>query len=172
MSGQTALLKGGCFCGAATFSLSAPPLMSAYCHCTNCQRFTGEPNARPAPAIDYVYYLAACPFVHTAHFDASAFSWTHAGPHDDQLHSYINPAKSWKKRWGCRTCGSPVSSYNSKTNRVSVWACQLERDENGKIKNWEIIKPTSHMFYGTRALDIGDDLSKWEGYEGISEKLA
>jgi hypothetical protein len=64
-----------------------------------------------------------------------------------------------------------VSSYNAKTDRWSVWGCQLERDENGKIKGWDIAKPTAHMFYGTRVLDVGDGLSKWEGYENKSAKL-
>ena len=47
----------------------------------------------------------------------------------------------------------------------------MERNDDGKIKNWDIIKPTAHMFYGTRVLDVGDDLGKWEGYENKSAEL-
>jgi len=32
---------GGCRCGAVRFRVSAPPLFTAVCHCTGCQRMTG-----------------------------------------------------------------------------------------------------------------------------------
>lgn len=35
-------LRGGCFCGALRYELSAPPLMIYNCHCTNCQKITGS----------------------------------------------------------------------------------------------------------------------------------
>lgn len=143
------IMKGGCFCGEASFVLSTPPVLSAYCHCTICQR------------------LNACPFVHTMHFEASAFAWTHTS----SLDSFSIPEKPHKKRWRCKNCGTNISSYNSTTNRWSVWGCGMERNDDGKIKNWDIIKPTVHMFYGTRVLDVGDDLGKWEGYENKSAEL-
>jgi len=34
-------LTGSCFCGAVKYTLSAPPVLRAYCHCTQCQRLTG-----------------------------------------------------------------------------------------------------------------------------------
>lgn len=34
-------LSGGCFCGTLKYELSAPPLLRAYCHCTQCQRLSG-----------------------------------------------------------------------------------------------------------------------------------
>lgn len=106
------------------------------------------------------------------HFDGPTFAWTHAAPHEAKLDYYTNPGKPWKKRWRCKECGSSVSSYNSNTDRWSVWGCQLERNEDGKIKDWDKVKPTAHMFYGTRLLDVDDELGKWEGYEDKSEKLA
>jgi hypothetical protein len=36
-------LSGSCFCGALKYELSAPPLLRAYCHCTQCQRLSGTP---------------------------------------------------------------------------------------------------------------------------------
>jgi hypothetical protein len=106
------------------------------------------------------------------HFEASTFAWTHDDAEEFQLDSFVIPEKPYKQRWRCKVCGSGVSSYNKKTDRWSVWGCQLERNENGKIKNWDIVRPTAHMFYGTRVLDVGDDLGKWEGYENKSAKLS
>lgn len=34
-------LKGGCLCGAVRYRCNAEPLMTALCHCRNCQRQTG-----------------------------------------------------------------------------------------------------------------------------------
>ena len=34
--------EGGCRCGALRFRVSAPPLISAACHCRGCQRMTGS----------------------------------------------------------------------------------------------------------------------------------
>jgi hypothetical protein len=52
MSGERALLAGGCLCGAVRFELTAPPVSASYCHCTRCQRRTGtaaSASARVAP---------------------------------------------------------------------------------------------------------------------------
>ncbi|KAI0307625.1 Mss4-like protein [Multifurca ochricompacta] len=143
-------LTGSCFCGAITYALSSPPVLRAYCHCTQCQRLTG------------------CPFIHTLHFPSSAFSWTHDAP----VHTFINPHRPWKTRTRCQVCGVTIASHNSKTDRVSVWGSHLARDDSGCILHWEDVRPTAHMFYGTRLLEIDDNLGKWEGYEGKSDRIA
>jgi len=35
-------LKGGCFCGAVSYRLTARPMFVHCCHCTDCQRQTGS----------------------------------------------------------------------------------------------------------------------------------
>ncbi|OCH89173.1 hypothetical protein OBBRIDRAFT_794528 [Obba rivulosa] len=147
-------MNGSCFCGSVTYTLSKGPVLAAYCHCTLCQRLTG------------------CPFVHTVHFEPDAFRWTHDAPHDTALESFALPVKPWKKRWRCKACGVCVVGHNSKTGNWSVWGGTLERDEEGKIKSWDTVKPTAHIFYATRTLDIGDELGKWEGYENKSNRIA
>ncbi|KAG1868236.1 Mss4-like protein [Suillus subalutaceus] len=147
------LLQGSCFCQAVSYAVSAHPILSAYCHCTSCQRLT------------------SCPFIHTMHFDASAFTWTHPEPHESQLDFYDNILKPYKRRYRCKTCGVGVASHNYNTNRVSIWGATLNRNEDGNIVGWDIAKPTAHQFYGTRMLDVNDDLTKWEGYESNSDNL-
>jgi hypothetical protein len=34
-------ITGRCGCGAVTFTLTAPPSVAGYCHCSRCQRRTG-----------------------------------------------------------------------------------------------------------------------------------
>ncbi|KAI0794970.1 Mss4-like protein [Abortiporus biennis] len=146
-------LRGSCFCGQVTYTVSGKPILSAYCHCTLCQRLT------------------ASPFVHTVHFEPSAFTWTHTESENSRLETYSPPSKPYKTRYRCKSCGSGVSSLNSKTNTCSVWGATFERTPDGKIKAWDIIKPTAHTFYETRMLDINDELSKWDGYEEKSNRM-
>jgi hypothetical protein len=35
-------MTGSCRCGQVTFAISAPPLMTAACHCTGCQRMSSS----------------------------------------------------------------------------------------------------------------------------------
>lgn len=113
----------------------------------------------------------ASPFIHTIHFPDTSFAWTHVEPHEIALDSFTVPEKPWKTRWRCKRCGCCISSHNSKANKWSVWGTQLERDNNGNIKGWDALKPTAHIFYGTRLVDVKDGLGKWEGYENQSTKL-
>ena len=39
---MTTALTGGCLCGAVRFEVSAPFDTAGYCHCTRCQRRTGN----------------------------------------------------------------------------------------------------------------------------------
>ncbi|KAF9056039.1 Mss4-like protein [Panaeolus papilionaceus] len=143
--------QGGCYCKRVRYQVTGSPLLSAYCHCTLCQRFN------------------AAAFILTIHFPEPNFKWTHSD--EDALDSYNVASKPWKKRWRCKSCGCAIASYNSNANKWSVWGGQLDRDENGRIIGWDSIKPTAHIFYETRMVDIKDDLGKWAGYEGKSERL-
>lgn len=111
------------------------------------------------------------PFIQTIHFPANAFKWTHEEPAFGFLDLYPVAAKPWKKRWRCKNCGVCVASFHERGNRWSVWGSNLDRNEDGKIKEWEDLKPTVHIFYGTRLLDVNDGLPKWSGYKDQSERL-
>ncbi|KAM6498803.1 Mss4-like protein [Amanita muscaria] len=153
MTGEHKVYKGGCICGAVSYQVVGKPVRSAYCHCTLCQRLNGSA------------------FIHTIHYPAAAFMWTHGELQQDVIETYSTNSKPWKIRSCCKKCGCCVSSHNTKTDRISVWGAQLERDEHGRIKEWEDLKPKAHIFYGTRMLDVHDSLLKWEGYDGESERL-
>lgn len=167
---SNAVYRGSCFCRRVTYAVTGCPLVSAYCHCTICQRLNRKYPLHPHWPDPLKAYLDS-PFVHTIHFPESAFAWTHAQPHEDALQSFTIPQKPWKTRWRCRQCGGCVTSHNSKTKKRSVWGVHLERDEEGKIVGWEDLKPTAHICYGTRILDINDSLLKWDGYQDRSIQI-
>ncbi|KAJ7024385.1 Mss4-like protein [Mycena alexandri] len=151
---STSIHAGACFCGAISYTVTGKPTLSAYCHCTRCQRMTGS----------------AC--IWTIHFPASAFAWTHPEPQDVVLDKWVTEGKPWKTRYRCTKCGCCVASHNTKTESWSVWGSQLERNENGVTKDLAVIKPTAHIYYGTHLLDVKDDLGKWEGYEYKSNRIS
>lgn len=172
MAEANKVYKGGCICGSVSYEVTGKPIRSVYCHCTLCQRLNGMSPRRSwldlaqIPRVDL-----ACAFIHTIHFPASAFTWTHEEPYGDVIETYSVESKPWKTRSRCKKCGCCVSSYNARANRRSIWSGQLERDELEKIKYWADLRPTAHIFYGTRMLDIQDDLAKWEGYNDESRRL-
>lgn len=64
-----------------------------------------------------------------------------------------------------------VAGQNTKTDRVNVFAAQMERDEDGKVRGWKTIQPKYHIFYDTRLMDVNDGLPKWSGYAEQSTLL-
>ncbi len=81
------------------------------------------------------------------HFPDSSFSWTH-GPHI-RTEVYSVEGKPWKGCHRCTNCGAVVAAHNAQKGTWSLGGSQLARDENGKIKDWDYVKPTAHIFYGT-----------------------
>lgn len=119
-------------------------------HCTRCQKLFGAP------------------FIHTIHLHPATFEWATApAPISELADEYV--IIDVKHRFRCKTCGSHVASWNEAKQKWSVWGATLDRDSDGKIINWSLVKPTDHIFYGTRMLDVPDDLGKWEGYPNQSE---
>lgn len=149
-------------------------ILSAYCHCTNCQRRNGTP------------------FVWTTHWKHEAIKWINCTivpfdhlesglPDTVRVYKFI-PGQAFKLH--CKKCGSPVGSYSIDNNEWCIWGTTLERlkpdssssdmDSNqhvSLIKGWDLVRPTAHIFYNTRILDIVDNLGQWAGYEGDSERL-
>ena len=94
---MSAVLTGGCNCGAVRFEITEPLQSANYCHCTRCQRRTGtaaSANARVVPG---------------------AF----------RLLSGQDALKAWKpddgaEKWFCGECGSALFSRNASADRIGV----------------------------------------------------
>ena len=91
MAGAPRPITGRCLCGGVTFSADAEPVVQAVCHCTDCQRQTGN-----------------------------SFSVFVGVPRDvlhvegDSLSSYTTIGEDTElpvERQFCSTCGSPVCSF-------------------------------------------------------------
>ncbi|CED83737.1 Mss4-like [Phaffia rhodozyma] len=98
------------------------------------------------------------PFVHTTHWKEQAISFEGAEPARYEQ-------KEGKFKLRCEKCGSPIGTWSSKTDEYSIWPSTLNRDRSGKPIGLDLMKPTGHIFYDTRVIDIDDGLPKWDEYE-------
>ncbi|KAJ7116837.1 Mss4-like protein [Mycena crocata] len=140
--------KGICMCGSISYAVKGKPLFSIYCHCINCQKADGAA------------------FVAAVHFPDSAFSWTcsEVEPLKESLGDIV--------LYRCSKCRSCMATQILSSKNWALRATQLDRGEDGKIIGWDEVKPTGHIFYGRRVVDVADSLPKWEGARGTSTKLA
>jgi hypothetical protein len=179
-------IYGSCFCKRTTFEIPQPQktlAMSVFCHCSLCSRLAG------APFIWTTHWQGE-----------DSVRWSVAGSTEGPVRFAVVEGVKWRLRCpDCGTmCGSwnepkqksvlldvprlPEIHRNSNSDplfvcRWSVWPVLFSRNIETKrllIQDdadvWAWIKPTGHIFYGTRVLDIDDGLGKWEGYEGQSTK--
>ncbi|ORY82152.1 Mss4-like protein, partial [Protomyces lactucae-debilis] len=147
-------IEGGCFCGRVRYRAeSVHMLLSAYCHCTNCQRLT------------------AGTAVHSIHIEGDGkFDLLRPALAIDgkiqEFHLFSNTNK-FRKR--CVFCGTQFASWNADKKKWSIWASTVDRDSSGQIPEW--LRAQHHMFYGTRRFSAFDELPKWIGYPEISERV-
>ncbi|KAN0066364.1 hypothetical protein ACQY0O_000458 [Thecaphora frezii] len=167
------ILKGYCACQSLRFSLDASPsnlLLSAYCHCTRCQRLNGAP------------------FVWTTHWTKQAVTWSSSDESDGAAASDLVKAKignvssldlyesvaGEKFKIRCKKCGTPMGSWSEKSQRFSIWPSTLERPQGdkSKLQGTETFQPSAHMFYGEwKMVEMADQLPKWEGYPDASQRV-
>lgn len=85
MGSTDAGFTGRCYCGAVTLRAASPPLITTYCHCSDCRRLTGAPVGA---------------------FSAFAEGAITASPGlGDPVE--IRPGVT---RWFCRSCGSQLAA--------------------------------------------------------------
>lgn len=91
-----AIYTGRCYCGAVRLRMSSAPQVVAYCHCTDCRRWTGGPVGAFAG-------FAAGDLMPTPELGPSFSCVT--GVH----------------RWSCQTCSSPLAAtFDYLTGQIYV----------------------------------------------------
>ena len=131
-------ISGSCLCGAVQYSSDVEePIMTAICHCENCQRQTG-----------------------------TAFSIIVAVPEDsisfenkDSLKEYLDQGQSGKAvhRKFCGDCGSPIMSLVDNAPGLGILKAGTLND-----KSW--LNPTIEFWCSTSQpwLEISNELIKFD----------
>jgi len=127
-------LVGSCACGSCSWEGIGDPEVTFYCHCSLCRRASGSA------------LLAAAGF----------------RPENVVFHGEANivdfkPTNSKVPRRYCRKCHSYLAEDARPVLGVYALPCGLSKDKIDPI-----YQPKQHIFYGSRILDVTDDLPKWE----------
>ena len=128
-------ISGGCLCGSVRYTSDAEPIMTAICHCENCQRQTG-----------------------------TSFSIIIGVPEDsitfhkkETLTEYIDYGQSGKKirRHFCNKCGSPILSLVENAPGLGIIKAGTLDD-----KSW--LKPASQFWCSTAQpwVELSEELEK------------
>lgn len=139
-----------CFCGAVRYEVSADPVDVKICHCTTCQRLHGAPMQWAA-------------IFHKRHVRFTAGLENLIFYNSEQNRSErILPCKV-----RCGKCGTPIADEGRR-----MWLAFPSLFHFGHpAKVPEAFRPTCHLFYGSRIIEIPDDLPKWSGHKNHSELL-
>jgi hypothetical protein len=132
-----AAISGGCLCGRVRFELSELPTDAGYCHCTRCQRRTG--NASSAQA----------------RIDGRSFRLLSG---EETVKAWRHPAGGFEKLF-CRECGAQLFSRNpDDPTQMSIRMSAFDEDPG--------VRPSWRAFVANAAPwePIPDDgLERFEG---------
>lgn len=115
-------ITGNCLCGSVKYSCNKEPLMTAVCHCENCQRQTGT-------AFSIIVGVPIGSIV----FES-----------DSTLTEYVDHGESGRAvgRKFCNNCGSPIVS-------IVESSLGLELIKAGTLNNKSWLKPTMQFWCET-----------------------
>lgn len=141
---------GACFCDRVKFEVFEDPLAAKFCHCTTCQRLHGAP-------------MQAAAIFHKNHVLFSQDSLEHL--------AFLNNEKKENTRElpckvSCSFCRCPICDEGR--NMLMMFPPLFKFDRN-KIP--DKFRPTDHIFYGQRMVDINDGKPKWEGHKDDSKRI-
>lgn len=131
MADSAETYQGQCFCGAVKIEVSGEPAVAGICHCESCQKW----HAAPIAAF--------------ALWPKDSVRITQG---EDILGTFNKTGES-ARRW-CTQCGSNVLNEKPQMDMVVVYAPVLAPSKM-------IARPSLHLFYEERALDINDGLPKY-----------
>lgn len=129
-------VAGSCLCGAVRYRSDAEPLMTAVCHCDNCQRQSGT-------AFSVIVGVPAG----SLRFEG-----------EENLATYADRGTSGKAvgRRFCKNCGSPIVSL------VEIMPA-VHFIKGGTLDDRSWLRPTTHFWCDTAQpwVDIGADVAKF-----------
>lgn len=142
--------SAACFCGTVRYEVSADPVDAKICHCPVCQKLHGAPMQWAA--IFQKRHVRITTGLNALHFFNSEQVW----------YERILPCKI-----SCSRCGTPIADEGRR-----MWLAFPSLFDFGHEEEIPAsFRPTCHIFYGTRVVEVGDDLPKWSGHKNYSTRL-
>ena len=142
--------RARCLCEAVCYEVCADPLDAKICHCMACQKLHGAPMQWAA-----IFHKRHVKL--TAGLKLLSFFNSEQGRHERILPCKVR----------CGRCGTPIADEGRR-----MWlAFPSLFDFEHRTGVPDSFKPTCHIFYGMRVVDIDDDLPKWSGHKNYSTRL-
>lgn len=142
--------RASCHCGAVRYEVRADPVDAKLCHCHDCQRLHGAPMQWAA-----IFYKRDVRF--TSGIERLRY-------YNSRLRraERILPCKV-----ACDACGTPVGDEGR-----NMWLAFPTLFDFGRPQAVPPgFRPTCHIFYGLRVIDVADELPKWTGHKNASTHL-
>ena len=142
--------RARCFGNAIQYEVGADPVDAKICHCQACQKLHGAPMQWAA--VFHKQDVRITKRIKHLHFYNSELN----------QHARILPCKV-----SCELCGTLIADEGR-----NMWlAFPSLFDFGGASAVPTPFKPTCHIFYSARVIDINDDLPKWSGHKNHSELM-
>ncbi len=146
----TAKYRARCHCQAVRYEVSADPVDAKICHCVVCQTLHGAPMQWAA-------------IFHKRHVRITRGS--------AQLRFYNSERQQYERilpcKVSCAGCGTLIADEGRK-----MWLAFPSLFDFGRPPQVPAsFTPTCHIFYGTRVMDMTDELPKWAGHKKKSVLL-
>ena len=150
MSLFVAKYRARCHCGAAQYEVSADPVDAKICHCRVCQVLHGAPMQ-----------WAAIFFKHDVRFTRGM----------EYLRFYNSTLDRHERLLPCKVSCVRCDTLIADEGRNMWLAFPTLFDFGAPPQVPESFKPTCHIFYGMRVMEINDGLPKWSGHKAESTRL-
>ena len=142
--------RASCHCNAVRYEVCADPVDAKICHCSVCQKLHGAPMQWAA-------------IFHKRHVRFSAgiehLIFYNSGRN---RRARVLPCKV-----SCALCGTPLADEGRR-----MWLAFPPLFDFGVTPVVpDSFKPTCHIFYGARTIEVNDDLPKWSGHKITSDLL-
>ena len=142
--------RARCHCGAVRYEVSADPVDAKICHCADCRTLHGAPMQWAAIFHKRDVRLAAG--IEHLRFYSSALG---------------RPARVLPCKVTCALCGTPIADEGR-----NMWlAFPTLFDFSSPPRVPTPFRPSCHIFYAMRVMDVADELPKLEGHKGRSRLL-
>jgi hypothetical protein len=150
MTPERPTYQASCHCGAVRYEVANHPLDAKICHCRDCR------------------VLHGAPMQWAAIFQKDDVRFT-AG---EELLRYYNTAIGARERVlpckvSCSLCGTLIADEGR--NMWLAFPTLFDFGEPPAVP--EAFKPTCHIFYAARVMDVDDGLPKWSGHKNQSKLL-
>eukprot|EP01130_Rhizamoeba_saxonica_P017640 TRINITY_DN8595_c0_g1_i1.p1 TRINITY_DN8595_c0_g1~~TRINITY_DN8595_c0_g1_i1.p1 ORF type:complete len:152 (-),score=15.13 TRINITY_DN8595_c0_g1_i1:51-506(-) len=147
---MSVLYQARCHCGKVGYDVTQEPLDSKYCHCRDCQKLHGAPFQWAL-----IFHKSAINL-----FNEDDFHYYNSS---ESIHERILPCKI-----SCEHCRSPIAD-EGRNMWLGFGPNFIYGYDGDKFVVPESFKPSCHIFYRYRVVDMYDDIPKFLGHKNKSD---